>query len=798
MIAAYWISSCVNGGRRWVGMPSALHAVGTRSRGWALSVVDIRRRARRLTPNLGKSIVRRADDHKHPGSAPAGSGVTMRAAIARRLSVLGFALSCAILAVIAGSSYYRLAELHGASRAVEHTHEVRTQLERIKSLLTDAEAGQRGFLLTGAVSYLEPYTAALASLPASLERLSRLTADNPQQQAELAALKLLIQRKAAELTATIEARKERGFSIAARLVLTDEGKRVMDQIRASVAAMDAEERRLLTERVQREERAGRTAVFTTVGGLTLALVLAIAATVLLNRAVRERASAEARRAAAEAATRAIAAAEERLRVTLASIGDAVIATDIDGRVTLINGVASGLTGWSGNDAFGKPLTDVFVIRNELNNRIAENPVAKVIREGAVVGLANHTVLIAKDGRRIPIGDSAAPIQGVDGQLVGVVLVFRDITPQREYERTLHRLAAIVESSEDAIVTKTFGGIITSWNAGAQRMFGYSAAEAVGQPITMLFPPDRVEEEAEFLRRLAAGGRVEHYETERVRKDGERIQASVSLSPLKDEDGSIVGVSKIVRDITELKRREVMLHAARAAAEAADHAKDEFLAVLSHELRTPLTSMVGWVKMLQDPRLESAQRARAIETIDRSTHVLARMIDDLLDISRIVAGRMQLEFVPISIVPVIAETVESFQPEAKAKGVVLRMRGEPIVGIVRADRDRIRQVVSNLVANAVRHTPTRGRVDVNVISDEKRIQIQVQDTGGGIEADLLPHVFERFRQADIKTHGVRGGLGLGLAIVKRIVELHGGTVAAASDGPGRGATFTVTLPLILRS
>jgi PAS domain S-box-containing protein len=570
----------------------------------------------------------------------------------------------------------------------------------------------------------------------------------------------------------------------------------MDQIRATVAAMDAEERRLLTERIQRQEGAGRTAAVMTIGGLALALVLAMTATILLNRAIGERASAEARRAAAESAARAITAAQERLRVTLASIGDAVIATDVEGRVTLINEVAVRLTGWSSDDAFGKPLTDVFVIRNELTNRIAENPVAKVVREGVVVGLANHTVLIAKDGRRIPIGDSAAPIQTADSELVGVVLVFRDITTQREHDQTLFRLAAIVESSEDAILTKTFGGVITSWNPGAERMFGYSAAEAVGRPITMLFPPDRVAEEAELLRRLKAGRRVEHYETERVRKDGERIQVSVSLSPLNDETGSIVGVSKVVRDITELKRRETQLRTARAAAEAADRTKDEFLAVLSHELRTPLTTMVGWAKMLQDPRLDSPQRARALQMIDRSTSVLSRMIDDLLDISRIVAGRMLLERAPINVVPVIAETVESFQPEAKAKEISLRTHVDPIVGVVLADRDRIRQVLSNLLANALRHTPSGGRVDVKLSSDETLVRIRVQDTGSGIEPDVLPHVFERFRQADPKTAGVRGGLGLGLAIVKKIVELHGGTVEAHSEGLGHGATFTVTLRSIL--
>jgi PAS domain S-box-containing protein len=719
----------------------------------------------------------------------------MLSAVARRLSVLGFALSCAILALIGGSSYHRLAELRDATRAVEHTHEVRTELERILSLLTDAETGQRGFLLTGAVSYLEPYKTALASLPARLDRLRRLTADNLRQQTDLGALEVLIRRKASELNATITARETGGFDVAARIVLTDEGKRVMDQIRTAIAAMGAEEQRLLTERTQREERAGRTAVFTTVGGLALALLLGIAATVLLNQAMRDRVRAEAARVAAGAVARAIAASEERLRVTLASIGDAVIATDAEGRVTLMNPVAQALTGWSAADAAGRPLEDSFVILNEVTRRPVENPVHKVLREGTVVGLANHTVLIAKDGREVPIGDSAAPIRTAEGQLVGVVLVFRDITESRQHEQALFRLAAIVESSDDAILTKTFDGIITSWNPGAQRMFGYSAAEAVGQPITMLFPHERVPEEAEFLQRLNAGERLQHYETERVRKDGQRLQVSVSLSPLVDEAGSIAGVSKIVRDITELKRREMLLRTAHAEAEAADRAKDEFLAVLSHELRTPLTTIIGWVPMLRHAQLDAAQRERALEAVDRNARGLARMIDDLLDISRIVADKMTLERRPISLVSVIAETVESFQPQGKAKGVAIVTHVEPGAGVVSADPQRMQQVLMNLLANALRYTPAGGRVEVHLTMHDDHADIRVQDTGIGIERELLPHVFERFRQGDTRSAGTKGGLGLGLAIVRKIVELHDGTVRAESAGPGQGASFIITLPAI---
>jgi len=700
-----------------------------------------------------------------------------------------------MLAVIGTNSYLRLADLRDATRAVQHTHEVRSELERIQSIVTDAETGQRGFLLTGVVSYLDPYTNALAVLPSHLKNLRKLTAEDSRQEADFVSLEALIERKRGELAETIAARSTRGFDVAARIVLTDEGKRLMDQIRSLMTAMSVEEQRRLTERALREERAGRMANVTIVGGLVLAVLFGVAGTFLLNQAVRDRARAEAARIATDAVARTTAASEERLRVTLASIGDAVIATDAQGRVTLMNRVAEALTGWSAVEATGRPLDDVFVIHNEITRRPAAHPVQRVLREGTIVGLANHTVLVGRDGREFPIGDSAAPIRPAEGPLQGVVLVFRDITEQREHEHTLFRLAAIVESSEDAIVTKTFDGVITSWNPGAERMFGYLASEAVGRPITVLFPPDRLAEEAEFLRRLRAGEHIQHYETERIRKDGERIYVSVSLSPLKDEVGSLVGVSKIVRDMTELKRRETLLNTARAEAEAADHAKDQFLAVLSHELRTPLTSIVGWVRMLRVSTLDSTQGERALQTVERNAHSLSRMIDDLLDISRIIAGKMTIDRRPLNLVPLIAETVESFQQQAKTKGVALEPHVASSVCVVSADPHRIQQVLTNLLANAFRYTPAGGRVEVHLTTEEDRARIQVKDTGIGIEPDLLPHVFERFRQGEARAGAAKGGLGLGLALVREIVELHGGTVAVESAGSGQGATFNITLPVI---
>jgi PAS domain S-box-containing protein len=247
--------------------------------------------------------------------------------------------------------------------------------------------------------------------------------------------------------------------------------------------------------------------------------------------------------------------EERFHVTLASIGDGVISTDNEARVTFMNSVAEELTGWTCQEALGVPLDELFRIFNENTRQPVENPVARVLREGVVVGLGNHTFLLSKDGKERPIDDSAAPIRGRDGDLIGVVLVFRDATKQRTAELALRKLAAIVESSDDAIVSKTPDGIIQSWNRGAERIFGYSEREAIGKPITMLIPQDRLSEETEFMRRLRSGERIDHCETVRITKDGRKIDVSLTISPIRDEAGHLIGASKILRDITNRKRTE---------------------------------------------------------------------------------------------------------------------------------------------------------------------------------------------------------------------------------------------------
>jgi PAS domain S-box-containing protein len=370
--------------------------------------------------------------------------------------------------------------------------------------------------------------------------------------------------------------------------------------------------------------------------------------------------------------------------------------------------------------------------------------------------------------------------------------------------TQARLAAIVDSSDDVIVSKTLDGVITSWNHAAQEMFGWTSAEAIGRHITLIIPAERVAEEDEVLARVRKGERVDHFETVRVTKDGRAVEMSITVSPIRDHQGRIVGASKIGRDITERRRIERELadvlrreQAAREEAEAANQAKDDFLATLSHELRTPLNAILGWTQVLSSAKHDAAVVARALETIGRNARQQARLIEDLLDLSAIVSGRLRLSTRPANLVTVLGAALETVRPEAAAKKIVIAADLDPSVGALNGDPERLQQVFWNLLSNAVKFTPQGGRIDLALARSDAHATVTLSDSGIGIRSDLLPVVFDRFRQADTTIARAHGGLGLGLAIVKQLVELHGGTVAVASPGEGQGATFTVRLPVAAR-
>ncbi|HVH29864.1 MAG TPA: PAS domain S-box protein, partial [Vicinamibacterales bacterium] len=760
----------------------------------------------------------------------------------------------------------------------------------------------------------------------------------------------------------------------------------------------------------------------------------------------------------------VRAAERRevLQVTLRSIGDAVITTNIEGRVTYLNAVAESLTGWMQRDAVGQPLDAVFRIVNEETRRPVENPATKAMRAGVVVGLANHTVLVRKDGGECPIDDSAAPIRDENGRVSGCVLIFRDVTMQRGLEQnkasqleTARLLASIIESSDDAIISKSLDGVIQSWNAAAERLFGYTAGQAIGRHISLVIPSDRIDEEDQIVASLKAGRRIEHFETERVRSDGRRVLVSLTISPIKDETGTVTGASKIVRDVTrqrQAEQRERQLLAETATANAkfhaffeqgalfagimdvdgtileanrlsweacgytkdqiigkpfwqgpwwapspdlvtqiqaasaqaaagqtfrvempyfvagggertavvtiqpikddagrvlflaptgvditdrkraeadrekfvtlienstdfigmcdlngvpffvnraglqmvgledieqarqmpvssfffpedqprimqeffpsvlehghgeievrfrhfktgearwmaykvltlpdaggrpiafatvsqdvterkrlednlrtlaadlseADRRKNEFLAMLAHELRNPLAPISNAARALRLGGRDGEAHRPAAEMLERQVGQMARLVDDLLDMSRITRGKIELRKERIELAPIIHQAVEAVSALCKSMNHELTVTLPPQPVHLDADPARLAQIVGNLLNNASKFTDKGGHICLTVEPHGDQAVIRVRDNGIGIAAEQIPRLFDMFAQVDTSLERSRDGLGIGLTLVKTLVEMHGGTVEAHSDGLGRGSEFAVRLPIV---
>ena len=494
---------------------------------------------------------------------------------------------------------------------------------------------------------------------------------------------------------------------------------------------------------------------------------------------------------------------ELLRVTLGSIGDAVITTDTEGRVTYLNAVAESLTGWTRHDALGRPLDAVFRIINEASRQSLESPATRALHDGVIVGLANHTVLIGKDGVERPIDDSAAPIKDENGRVSGCVLIFRDISGRRRWEKdesgrllSARLLASIVESSDDAIISKSLDGFIQSWNAGAERLFGYSPEQAVGRHISLIIPPDRIAEEDHIVASLKAGHRVEHFETERLHSNGRPVLVSLTISPVKDDAGNVIGASKIARDVTERRRLEDDLRKLATDLSEVDRRKNEFLATLAHELRNPLAPLSNTLEILKRAGGSSQTVLQAVDTMKRQLGQMVRLVDDLLDLSRITHDRLDLRKGQIELGGVIQQAVQVCRPLAESAGheVQVIVPSKPIY--LHADSARLTQVFANLLNNSCKYTNPGGKITVTAERHGSDAVVTVADNGIGIPQDKLQSIFDMFTQIDQSVERSQGGLGIGLTLVQRLVRMHGGTVEARSAGAGLGSQFVVRLPIVI--
>ena len=471
-----------------------------------------------------------------------------------------------------------------------------------------------------------------------------------------------------------------------------------------------------------------------------------------------------------------------------SSADAVVATTLDGVITSWNRAAETLFGYPSAEAIHQPIALIVPVER----RAQEAAVLHQIGRGASI---DHfeTVCLTKDGRPIDVSLAVSPIRSPTGEITGAAKVIRNISDRLRAEEARGRLAAIVDSSDDAIVSKTLDGIVTSWNRGAERLFGYSAAEVIGQSILLIVPADRQSEEADVLRRIRGGLSVDHFETVRRRKDGTLIDISLTVSPVRDSLGRIIGASKTARDITEQKRIQRDVGARLVESQRVNRAKDEFLAMLGHELRNPLGAISSAVRLLDQFKGPNEAIGRACDVILRQSAHLGRLVDDLLDVGRVVTGKILLERAAVDLAEVARRTVGTFTAAGKTQAHRLSVETVPVW--VYADSVRFEQVIANLLTNALKYTPVGGAIRVTVGPEGAHALLQVEDTGIGIAPGLRPHIFDLFVQGERGLDRAQGGLGIGLTLVQRLVELHDGAVEAHSAGPGQDSRFTVRLAAV---
>jgi len=498
---------------------------------------------------------------------------------------------------------------------------------------------------------------------------------------------------------------------------------------------------------------------------------------------------------------------EWLEVTLAAIGDGVIATDAHGRVRFLNPAAQRLTGWRAGEAAGRAIDELVALFDERDGAGLECPLHAALRGRAATAAGGEPALRSRDGVVHPVSVSAAPIADSAEGAAGAVLVLRDAAAQRRADRAMREAYTELDQR---VVRRT--AALERASAALRERNALLSAITTSTP-DLIFAKDRQGDilmaNPAWLKAVGRAGRLDEHEA-LVLEAGEPMTLEETLNertylttkaPLRDEQGRAIGLIGISTDITERKRAQreleklvVAEQRLRAEAERANRAKDEFLAIVSHELRSPLNALRGWAHLMTTSQpAEPALVERAAKAIKRNVDHQTRLIDDLLDTSRIVSGKLTIERRAANLVEIVQSALDAARPGAAAKSIDLRFQPHDTAVMVMGDAGRLQQLISNLLSNALKFTPERGAVTVALLRNGERVQLQVRDTGIGIAPEFLPHVFDRFTQADTSATRRAGGLGIGLALVRHIALLHGGQVRADSAGEGRGATFTVEMP-----
>ena len=470
-----------------------------------------------------------------------------------------------------------------------------------------------------------------------------------------------------------------------------------------------------------------------------------------------------------------------------SSDDAIIGLTRTSVVTTWNRAAQRLYGYSAHEVVGKNIS--FLLPPDRLNEV-DGVQLRAANNG---GQEYETKRIHKDGHLIDVAIVASPILDSTGAIVGLSARSRNISERKRTDAVSAEMAAIVDSSNDAIVGKTLEGVITSWNRGAEHIYGYSAEEVIGKNIALLLPVERSDEAVEIIAAMvASAARTDHFETQRVRKDGRLIDVSLTVSPIRDADGKIVGASSVARDITEHNAMAGALKASELrSVMAVSRAKDDMVSLVSHELRTPLASLLGFTELLYSRDFSEDQRKQYLGVMLREGRRLTDLINDVLHIQRLEAGHQTLNLSPVDLDALIRRAVTAAGEDALRP---IEVHASAPLPLLMVDPDAILQVLANFLTNARKYSPDGGAIGISTHLAGEMVEIDIQDQGLGIPPDELPKLFGTFYRVDSGDHRLIKGTGLGLAINRRIAEAHGGQVRAFSDGPGHGARFQLTLPV----
>lgn len=710
----------------------------------------------------------------------------------KRSDRLYLAAALLILVFITVLTYQDWSTFSAASGEVDQTRQLLEHTENLLSIMKDAETAQRGFVLTGDEQYLQPYNAAMATVPTELSQLRALSANRPTVRPRVDVLEALTREKLQELSDTIMLRRTQGFQAALDLVRTNRGQKTMDDIRRVGGEINNEVYGRLAAESGIWQRAGQRTELTVALGAGILFCLLLLATFDIGRATEERDRLIVKLQIANAET---GASRDLLRTTLASIGDAVIATDALGNVTFMNAVAESLTGWKQGNAAGQPLEQVFNIVNERTRAVVESPASKVLREGTVVGLANHTILVARDGAEHPIDDSGAPIRNLRGEIIGVVLVFRDVAERRATETALieseERLRLALDAGEIGIWDWDIVRNSITWSERMYALHGIDGATFKGEmgDFTRLVHADDREMMQASIQDALTKRAPYRVEFRAVLPNGETRWIATSSRAIYGEDGKPVRMIGAALDITERKKSEEQLRRLNEDLRRTNQDLQQFSYAASHDLKEPLRTISNYMQLLRSRHRGKLLEAEALEVIDVAISGAQRMhgmVEALLQYSR--AGE------------VAASTVEPVPAEAAVNDALSNLHGAisesnavfsvgPLPTVL-CDRLQLTQVFQNLISNAIKYRSERTpRISIGASEIAGEWRFAVEDNGIGIPSQYYSQLFGVFKRLHGKEYP---GTGIGLATCKKIVERYGGRIwiEAAPDG---GSIFYFTLP-----